>query len=87
MARVYADVSEEVHEAFYVAARKRKTNGKRALKKFIAEFIAEAEGLDVPNDPHADILDKAREMLEKGGREAQSMADAILGAAALYRAK
>jgi hypothetical protein len=53
--------------------------------KLIQGFIAEVEGTDVPADPYADILEKARDMLEKGGRAAQSMEDAILGSYAIHR--
>ncbi len=74
---------------FLVKAKLAGTSGSELIRSFVSSYLeerdsAEASILTEAPDPHAETLRKAREMLEKGGRAAASMEDAILGAYAIH---
>lgn len=85
-------VGDTTPSVFVGTARLRGSNATKLLKAFISEYLAQGtvgiqEDLSEPIDPYEELLEKAREMLEKGGRAAQSMEDAILGSYAIHRRK
>lgn len=76
---------------FLAKAKLAGTSASELIRSFVSTYLEEPSPLvGIPTeviDPHAETLRKARTMLERGGRAAQSMEDAILGSYAIHHRK